>query len=238
MNATAEKLPNAIAPPPLRVAIVDDDPRFRRSLESLLQSLPSLNLHDSYSSGEAALASAQQTLSSRGRPPAWDALLTDIGLPGMDGIALTRQLKQMMPGLRVIVLTVFEDPHIVLNAICAGADGYLLKTAPAHALAEQFAATVRNGTPLSAPIAGTLLELVRASHAHRLPERVPTNLGLTPRQLEVLRGLVDGLTYREIGERLNISLDTVRSYIRQIYSALQVHNVAEAVTVALRKGLV
>jgi len=92
---------------------------------------------------------------------------------------------------------------------------------------------VRHGAPISTAIAGTVLRLVREGN-----NALPRDLGLTQRQLSVLSSLVEGLSYREIGERLGISIDTVRSHIRQIYSALQVHNVAEAVSYALKHRLV
>jgi DNA-binding NarL/FixJ family response regulator len=140
--------------------------------------------------------------------------------------------------MRVVVLTVFDEPVRVLAAICAGADGYLLKSSSSEELIDQLDLVVRQNAPLSSALAGTVLRLVRESHAERFgAANLPRDLGLTQRQLAVLRGLVEGLSYREIGERLDISLDTVRSHIRQIYAALQVHSVAEAVGYALRHGL-
>jgi DNA-binding NarL/FixJ family response regulator len=137
------------------------------------------------------------------------------------------------------LLTVFDEPARVLAAICAGADGYLLKSSTGQELIDQLELVVRHGAPISTAIAGTVLRLVRESNSERLGIRaLPRDLGLTERQLMVLRGLVEGLSYRQIGERLAISIDTVRSHIRQIYSALQVHNVAEAVSYALRHRLV
>jgi two-component system, NarL family, nitrate/nitrite response regulator NarL len=152
---------------------------------------------------------------------------------------LTRELKSLFPQLRVVLLTVFDEPARVLAAICAGADGYLLKSSTSQELIDQLDLVVRQGAPISTAIAGTVLRLVRESNNERLgAHALPRDLGLTERQLTVLSSLVEGLSYREIGERLAISIDTVRSHIRQIYSALQVHNVAEAVSYALRHHLV
>jgi len=219
---------------PLRLATVEDDPRYRSSLALLLRGLADFTLAASYARAEPLLEAAGKAR-ELGMPSPWDVVLTDVGLPGIDGIALTRQLKTLFPALRVIVLTVFDEPASVLAAICAGADGYLLKSAPGSELLAQLSLVLSHGAPMSTALAGTMMRLVRESNSERSgAASLPRDLGLTPRQLEALRGLVEGLSYREIGERLDISIDTVRSHIRQIYAALQVHNVAEAVSYALR----
>lgn len=220
----------------LRVATVEDDPRYRASLATLLRCLAHFSVRASHAAAEPLLAEATRTHALGAQPP-WDVVLTDIHLPGMDGIELTRALKRLFPTLRVIVLTVFEEPATVLAAICAGADGYLVKSAGSGDIAAQLDALTREGAPLNASVARTLLNLVRASQRAPLGGGLPTDLGLTARQVEVLRALVDGCSYREIGTRLGISLDTVRSHVRQVYAALQVHSVAEAVKLALRHGL-
>jgi DNA-binding NarL/FixJ family response regulator len=222
---------------PLRLATVEDDPRYRGSLALLLRGLPAFNLVASYARAEPLLDAARKAR-ALGMPPPWDVVLTDMGLPDKDGVALTREVKLLFPQLRVLVLTVFDEPARVLAAICAGADGYLLKSASNQELIEQLQLVIDHGAPMSTALAGTMMRLVRESNSDRFgAANLPRDLGLSPRQLAVLRGLVEGLSYREIGERLDISLDTVRSHIRQIYAALQVHSVAEAVGYALRHGL-
>ena len=116
------------APPPLRLATVEDDPRFRNGLGRLLRSLSGFSLVATYASAGPALDDARKAR-SLGMEMPWDVLLTDIGLPGIDGVVLTRELKALFPSLCVVVLSVFEDPANVLSAICAGADGYLVKGA-------------------------------------------------------------------------------------------------------------
>ncbi|MFC5742989.1 response regulator transcription factor [Dyella tabacisoli] len=228
---------NAPATPPLRLVTVEDDPRYRQSLTLLIRSLGGFHLAASYSSAVPLLEAARKARSLDPAAP-WDVVLTDIGLPGVDGVAATRELKSLFPALRVVALTAFEEPATVLAAICAGADGYLLKSASNDELLNQLDLILHHSAPLSAALAGTLMRIVRESQSAPFGTRLlPRDLGLTARQLHVLRGLVEGLSYREIGERLEISLDTVRSHIRQIYSALQVHSVAEAVGYALRHGL-
>ena len=222
---------------PLRLATVEDDPRYRGSLALLLRGLPAFSLVASYARAEPLLEAARKAR-QLGMPPPWDVVLTDMGLPDKDGVALTREVKLLFPQLRVLMLTVFDEPARVLAAICAGADGYLLKSASNQELIEQLQLVIDHGAPMSTALAGTMMRLVRESNSDRIgAANLPRDLGLSPRQIAVLRGLVEGLAYREIAERLGISLDTVRSHIRQIYAALQVHNVAEAVGYALRHGL-
>ena len=223
---------------PVRIATVEDDPRYRHSLTLLLSGLPEFTHADSYDCASPLLHAARSS-HALGNAAPWDVVLTDMGLPDKDGVELTRELKSLYPDLRVILLTVFDEPAHVLAAICAGADGYLLKSSTGQELIDQLDLVVRQGAPISTAIAGTVLRLVREGNNERLiPRALPRDLGLTQRQLTVLSSLVEGLSYREIGNRLAISIDTVRSHIRQIYSALQVHNVAEAVSYALKHRLV
>jgi DNA-binding NarL/FixJ family response regulator len=223
---------------PVRIATVEDDPRYRNSLSLLLRGLSGFAHTDSFDRAGPLLLAARSAHASGDSAP-WDVVLTDLGLPDQDGVELTRELKALHPGLRVILLTVFDEPASVLAAICAGADGYLLKSSSGQELIDQLDLIARQGAPISTAIAGTLLRLVREANNERLGTRaLPRDLGLTQRQLTVLSSLVEGLSYREIGERLSISIDTVRSHIRQIYAALQVRNVAEAVSLALRHRLV
>lgn len=225
-------------PIPVRIATVEDDPRYRNSLALLLRGLPEFAHVDSFDCASPILHAARSA-HVLGNASPWDVVLTDMGLPDKDGIELTRELKSLYPDLRIILLTVFDEPARVLAAICAGADGYLLKSSTSQELLDQLDLVVRQGAPISTAIAGTVLRLVREGNNERLvPRALPRDLGLTQRQLAVLSGLVEGLSYRETGERLAISIDTVRSHVRQIYAALQVHNVAEAVSYALRHRLV
>jgi len=223
---------------PVRIATVEDDPRYRNSLALLLRGLSGFAHAGSYDRA-GPLLHAARAAHVLGNAAPWDVVLTDMGLPDTNGIELTRELKALFPSLRVILLTVFDEPARVLAAICAGADGYLLKSSTSQELIDQLDLVVRHGAPISTAIAGTVLRLVREGNNERLGAReLPRDLGLTQRQLAVLSSLVEGLSYREIGERLTISIDTVRSHIRQIYAALQVHNVAEAVSYALKHRLV
>ena len=217
---------------PLNVAVVEDDPRYRHSLETLFAHAPGFALAASFGSATAALRAAEQALERGGL--GWDLALMDLQLPGMDGIEATRRLKALAPQVSVVVLTVFEEPSTMLQAICAGADGYLLKKSSDLDLLGQVELIQGGGAPLTGGVARTLLALLR----DRVPASRRPSVKLSPREEDVLSLLVDGRSYKQIAGDLDLSMDTVRSYIRGLYRKLQVQNAAAAVTRALREGLV
>lgn len=225
--------------PTLRLAIVEDDPHYRASLEQLFTHADGFTLSGSFAAPPPVLAEAELAMKTCDAPP-WDVVLMDLEMPRMNGIEATRRLKQLAPGLKVVVLTVFEEPDAIVEAICAGADGYLLKKARARELLEALRAVADGGAPLTSTVARKMLDVVRAL-APVVPVRrelPPSRLDLTEREQQVLRALVDGLSYKQAADALGISLGTVRSHITAIYGKLQVHNVAEAVSRALRRRLV
>ena len=216
----------------LRVAIVEDNVAFRRSVALVLEHTPGFELAGAYGSVpalERALADPQA------RAAGWGAVLMDRDLPGVSGIEGIRRVKARLPRLPVVVCTVFEEPATILDAIGAGADGYLLKGAALPALLDQLRVVAEGGASLSASVARTLLEHVRREGA---PGAEPTRLDLTDREREVLRGLVEGQSYKQVADALGISTNTVRTHIKALYRKLQVQNVAEAVSRAVRQRLV
>ncbi|HEV7395565.1 MAG TPA: response regulator transcription factor [Pyrinomonadaceae bacterium] len=226
----------------LSVIIIEDDPRYRHSLETLFSNTPGFRLGASFGSAYAMLQELENR-ESAGRDPSWQAALVDIELPGINGIEATRRLKRHLPDLTVVMLTVFEDPAIILEAITAGADGYLLKKTPAPELLAQLKAIASGGSPLTPDVARTVLLLLRESAPKSIAGKFfnaasPTRLDLSEREHAVLQALVKGLSYKQVATTLNISIDTVRTHIRAVYRKLQVHSVAEAVARAIREKLV
>jgi DNA-binding NarL/FixJ family response regulator len=221
----------------IRVVAVEDDSRYRESLEVLFRHADDFSLVTTFSSSDAVLAALDAALAHDGAP-GWDLVLMDLDLPGLTGIECIQRIKQRLPAATVVVLTVFEDRANILQAICAGADGYLLKRTPADRLLTQLRAVLAGGSPLSVSVARTVLELVRNGHA---PAGATTDAaagGLTERELEVLGCLARGLSYKRTATQLGISIDTVRTRVRGIYHKLQVHSVAQAVGHAIRTGIV
>ena len=219
----------------LRVAVVEDDKRYRESLEMLLRHAPGFSLAASFPAALPALGAAKTLVHEGGL--GWDVVLMDLGLPDISGIDATRRLKKLAPHLRIVILTVFEEPPRILDAICAGADGYLLKKTPPSELLAQMQLVRSGGAPLTAGVATVVLGFVRgadspAGHADN------GSIALSAREQGVLRALTRGLAYKQVADELGISIDTVRTHIRAIYEKLQVHSATEAVSRALRDRLV
>jgi DNA-binding NarL/FixJ family response regulator len=223
----------------LNVAIVEDNPRYRQSLETLFNHKDGFSLAKSFGSAEAALDEVEKN-DRWGHELNWNVVLMDLELPGMSGIEATRRLKKNFPQLSVIVLTVFEEPTTILEAISAGADGYLLKRTTAPELISQLKTIMSGGAPLTAVVARKVLELLRLTEKDggRARGAAPAKLNLTEREHQVLQCLVRGLSYKQCAEHLGIGLETVRTHIRAVYKKLQVHSVAEAVARAIRENLV
>ena len=224
----------------LDVVIVEDNPHYRRSLETLFRHAPGFRCAASYGSAQAALDEVER-LTRIGLEPRWTMALMDIDLPGMSGIEATRRFRTRLPHLAIVMLTVFEEPATILEAITAGADGYLLKKTPAPEILSQLGVIASGGSPLTPDIARTVLSLLRSKSnllAVTGSSAAPTKLDLTEREQQVLQCLVKGLAYKQTADHLGISTDTVRTHIRGIYRKLQVHSVAEAVGRAIRERMV
>ncbi len=223
-----------------RVAIVEDNSEFRESLGTFLAHLPGFACVDAFPAAESALGEARRRLDA-GRELGWDLVLMDVELPRMNGIEATRQLRRIAPELGIVILTVFENPGTILQAISEGASGYILKKASARELSAHLRAIAEGGAPLSPAVAATLLEFVRSGQGGERGREAsspdPTRLDLTERETEVLRRLVEGRTYGQTGDDLGISESTVRTHVRAIYRKLQVHSVAAAVRKAIQSGL-
>lgn len=215
---------------PLRVVLFEDDPRYRQGLETLFKHTPKIDCVAVFPRLEPGLVAARRDASG------WDVVLMDLEHPDGSGVAAIRALKNLRPDLPVLALTVFEEPATVLAAICAGADGYLLKRSSATELVAAIRSAGTGGAPLSPGIASALLQVVRKTSA--APVSHPSRLDLTAREQDVLRCLAGGHTYQEAADSLRIGLETVRSHVRALYKKLQVHSVSEAVARAIRDGLV
>ena len=213
----------------LRVTIVEDNSRYRESLESMLCLSPGFELAASFMEAQPLIDRMRED-----GAPDCGLVLMDLELPGLSGIEATRRLKGIWPELPVVVLTVFEDPATILEAITAGADGYLLKRASRDELLAQFRSVVDGGSPLTAGVARTILSLLRGTPGPATLLTVP----LSEREQQVLKALVEGLSYKQVAASLGVSIDTVRTHIRGIYKKLQVHSAAEAVSRAIKHRLV
>ena len=222
----------------LGIVIVEDDPHFRAGLEALFSEEAQFFVAASFPTAVAFLKSVEASF-ERGSTPTWDLVLMDIEMPGMTGIEATARLKRLMPTVPIVVVTVFEEPATILDAIRAGADGYLLKKTPVPELLAQLRSVASGGSPLTPGVARSLLDLLRhGSESSDARRPSPTRLDLSEREQEVLRCLTRGLSYKQVADELGVSADTVRTYIRRMYQKLHVHSVSEAVSRAIHEGLV
>jgi DNA-binding NarL/FixJ family response regulator len=160
-----------------------------------------------------------------------DVVLMDIEMPEVDGLEGIRRIRKVNDALKIIVLTVFEDNKNVFDAVCAGANGYLLKKMVSKHIFEAIDEAMAGGAPMSAGIASTVLKLL----AGKKPEK---EYPLTAREREILASLVNGNSYKMIASELGISLETVKTHIKSVYDKLQVHSQTEAVSKALRDRIV
>jgi DNA-binding NarL/FixJ family response regulator len=209
---------------PAVVWLIEDNETFRRAALRLVAHLDGVAGTRAFKSGEAALRALPDAV-----PP--DIVLLDLGLPGMGGIEVISRFKAARPEVRIVVLTVFDDLEQVFRAICAGADGYLLKEASFDSLRDGLAEVRRGGAPMNGFIAKQVLRALARNQA------VPPDYGLTGREREILECLVRGLSNKESATHLGMSVHTVDFHQRRIYQKLHVNNRTSAVAKALTERL-
>ncbi|MCC5635121.1 response regulator transcription factor [Nostoc sp. CHAB 5844] len=210
--------------PVLRVLIVEDDPMMQLGLEQSLMAQPQLEIvgqaEDGYLGVQAAL---------KLKP---DLVVMDIGLPRLDGIAATQQIKAALPETHVVMLTSHTTETEVIAALSSGADAYCIKGASVERLLKAIAAAVDGATYLDPQIARRVIDNLKP------PATQGNTANLSTRELEVLKLMVEGLSNPEIAERLYLSPNTVKTHVRGIMNKLAVDDRVQAAVVALRSGLV
>ena len=210
---------------PIRVLIVDDHSMVRTGLATFIRTKADLELLGEARDGQQALRLSEEL--------APDVVLMDLVMPRMDGVAATRAIRERWPHVQIIALTSFKDKDMVQDALRAGAISYLLKDVSVDELAEAIRAAHAGRPTLAPEAAQALIEAARAPEEGPVPGH-----DLTSREREVLALMVEGLNNPQIGERLFISVTTVRSHVSSIFSKLGVSNRAEAVALAVRNNLV
>jgi DNA-binding NarL/FixJ family response regulator len=203
---------------PIKIAVVDDSRDLRENIAGYLEAFREFKCVRTYASAEDALAGLPHD--------APDIVLMDINLgeDAMDGIECVRRLKKMMPQVQVVMLTVFEDSQKIFRTLAAGASGYLLKRQRPEELVAAIKEVVAGGAPMSTSIARIVVKSFQSKHSHDAEVE-----GLSEREQQVLEGLAQGFIYKQIADQLNVSIHTVRNYIRRIYEKLHVRTSAEAV---------
>jgi DNA-binding NarL/FixJ family response regulator len=208
--------------------VFEDDGRYRKALETFLGHAPGLSCVASFAWLHEGLAVAPAAAAE------WDVVLMDLQLGDASGIEGIRTLKRLRPELAVVVLTAFENPATIFDAISAGANGYLLKRASVAELGAAIRAAAQGGAPLTPLVAARILASLRGEGGTQAPAPV----GLTDRERDVLRALSGGASYQGTAEALGMSIDTVRTHVRSIYRKLEVRSAPQAVARAIRDRLV
>ena len=204
------------------VALVEDDPGVRANLAKLIDDAPGFHCQGAYPDGPSALRGIAEN-----RP---DVVLMDINMPGMRGPECVERLKRIMPSLPVLMLTVYDDSEQIFQSLKAGATGYLLKRTPKDKLLEAIQEITSGGAPMSRQIARRVVQFFQeVNQLTATTQSAPEVATLTEREGQVLALLAKGYLYKEIGDLLNVSFETVRTYVRSIYEKLHVHSRTEAV---------
>ncbi len=224
VNVMENIAPNA-APTIIKVVIIEDLRDIREGLATMLNFTEGFRCVGKFGSMEETLRNI-----SRDVP---DIVLSDIGLPGMDGIEGSGILKERYPEMIILMLSVYTDNERIFDALCNGAVGYLLKKTPPAQIIESLREAVNGGAPMSPEIARKVITLFRD---FRPPERV--DYDLTPHEERLLKMMVDGHTKKTAASEIGVSVNTVSFHLKRVYEKLQVHSKSEAVAKALRNRII
>ncbi|HXF99791.1 MAG TPA: response regulator transcription factor [Bacteroidota bacterium] len=208
----------------ITVGIVEDDKDIRSGIQKYLN-------HQKEFLCEIAAESVEEFLAKTQEGDFPDVILSDIGLPGMSGTDGMRLIKERHPDVDIIMLTVYNDWQKIFDSLRAGASGYLLKNTPLTEIKKAIETVRAGGSVMSPEIARKVMEHFTAP---AVVQRHTAESVLTPKEKEIVIGLVDGLSYKMLADRMNISIDTIRFHIKNIYKKLHVNSKAEVITKSLR----
>ncbi len=210
----------------VHLVIVEDNPTAGKLLLDYIEG-EEVHVHAIYRTGEEAI----ETIPTLPLP---DVALMDIGLPGMSGIDLTKKLKQRYPKIEIVVQTVYDDTSTIVEAIRAGASGYLLKASSREEIIHAILTAKQGGSFLTPKVARQLLVEFQQISKKTPPQEVLPQSGLTQREEQILQCLVNGAAYKAIASQFRLSIHTINTHIRKIYEKLQVHSRGEAVAKATK----
>ena len=198
------------------VVVVEDDRGLRDQIVRILETAGDIRCLGAFASAEEALPQIVE------KNP--DVVLMDIKLPGMSGIQCVAEIKKARPGMQIIMVTIYEDSERIFRALKAGANGYLVKSSPPEQLLEAIRDAYKGGAPMSSHIARKVVQ-----HFHLIGPSVNETENLSPRERQVLELLAMGFIYKEIGAKLDIGTETVRTYVKSICQKMHVRSRLEAV---------
>ncbi len=210
---------------PIRVAIVEDQRVAREGLRLIVDATPGYRCVRTYESAEDGLNGLASEVP--------DVLLLDIHLPGMSGAEAVPLFREKYPSMRILMLSGLSDDDSVFTSICGGASGYILKKTPPAKLLEAVSDAFTGGAPMSPEIARKVVNLFQKTKPHARVEH-----DLTPHEVRLLGLLAQGYSYQAAAEKFEVTINTIRDYVRSIYEKLHVHSKSEAVSKALRGGII
>jgi DNA-binding NarL/FixJ family response regulator len=214
---------NASARPPVKVVVIEDEAWMRENLAQEINRGAGMRCINTYRTAEDALAGIP------GDHP--DVVLMDINLPGMDGVECMRRLRVILPDVRCLMLTVYEESDKIFNSLLAGASGYLLKRTGTAELMEAIQQVADGGSPMSSSIARKVV-----AYFNELGEKKSDTSALSPREQQVLELLAKGAAYKAIADQLALSIETIRMNVKHIYAKLHVHSRGEATAKFLQQS--
>jgi len=210
----------------IRVIIFEDNTNLRRGLSTLINGTTGFECIGSFANCNQLTENIIET-----KP---DVVLMDIEMPGISGIEAVLQIREIFPDIKILMETIFDDDEKIFDSICAGAQGYILKNTPPARILESIREIYEGGAPMSPSIASKLLTMVKLKGAAPLKE----SFNLSERENEILKCLVEGMSFKMVADTCFISIDTVSSHVKNIYKKLQVHSKSEAVLKAIRGKIV
>jgi len=210
----------------IKVAIFEDNKHLRESLSLIINGTPGLSC-----TGDFPDCNDWEFAIRKSNP---DVVLMDIEMPGISGIEAVKLVKEKFPDVKILMETIFDDNDKIFNSICNGAEGYILKNTPPVLILSSIKEIYEGGAPMTPSIASKVLKMFKNKPAEITSEE----FNLTEREKEILKWLVEGMSYKLIADTCFISIDTVSGHIKNIYKKLQVHSKSEAVAKAIKGKIV
>ena len=210
----------------IKVAIFEDNRNLREGLFQLVDGSDGFNCVGAFANCDRLIQNIKES-----KP---DVVLMDIEMPGISGIEAIKILKENFPDTKVLMETIFEDNDKIFDSICNGAEGYILKNTPPVLILSAIKEIYEGGAPMTPSVASKVLKMFKNNSSAYIKEKID----LTEREKEILRSLVDGMSYKMIAATCFISIDTVSGHIKNIYKKLQVHSKSEAVVKAIKGRIV
>jgi DNA-binding NarL/FixJ family response regulator len=211
-------------PVPIDIWLIEDNHRYRKTIAGLMGHAEGIQCSH-------AMATCEEAIQLAKKEPPPHVILLDIGLPGMNGIQGIEIFKSLLPSTHIIILTIYDDNNKVLDAICAGASGYLLKDSSPEKIMDAIQEVMAGGAPMNMQIAYKVLEMFRNRHPQK------PDYGLTEREKEILQHMITGLTKQQIAEKLFLSFHTVNTHIKNIYNKLHVNTRSGAVSKVYKENI-